>query len=698
MQIFDTRHFRKRLVAYVVLSLLLICITIGGLTVAAQYSILKENWKANLLEQVNNKQLIVKSYLRKTISLSQQLASRSFIRDQLQHYKNGELSLVALRQSSESFLSDGLAFIPEAIGITRLSDDGQIVAQLGVAVPESLLSHPLKASQNRPFITPVTIERQLRLMIKTPIYSGNDWLGTDIILFAPPMTDQVFSGTPTDAQGATFLWSRDPDVRLLISPTMTPQELVQQVESCTPLKQWIRSVSSHSGLFEYGTDVSQHPRIAAFARMDNIDWVLTTLVDQDSFYSTLWVKLFPVAAIALGLTLLGGLGMFVMVRPMTRQVMVHADELERINHSLQQEIEERQHAEQDLIANEHEWSITFESINDAIIILDSEGHIRKQNQAARRISNSYGSALKNSPQRKNLVPVSGYPSPLLEQALAEQQPAQTIYHDEVTNSFFRITITPLLNKNELLGAVQLVHDITEQTRIEKIKSETVAAVSHEIRTPLTAIMGFVEFMQTNETTAEERQNYFATIQKEMTRLQELMNDFLDLQRLQSSLLPYHFEPVDLEEVLQDTVNLFKMASSRHQLIFDSTGSIPQIVGDGKRLQQVFKNILSNAVKYSPEGGTVTAAIRTSQDNVFIWFRDEGMGIPPHDQEKIFNRFYRVDDSDRRIPGGLGLGLTLVQEIVRAHQGRVWVESTLGKGSTFFVELPINNRLVSLTKG
>jgi signal transduction histidine kinase len=104
------------------------------------------------------------------------------------------------------------------------------------------------------------------------------------------------------------------------------------------------------------------------------------------------------------------------------------------------------------------------------------------------------------------------------------------------------------------------------------------------------------------------------------------------------------------------------------------------------------------VKYSPEGGTVTAAIRTSQDNVFIWFRDEGMGIPPHDQEKIFNRFYRVDDSDRRIPGGLGLGLTLVQEIVRAHQGRVWVESTLGKGSTFFVELPINNRLVSLTKG
>lgn len=697
MQIFDTSHFRKRLIAYVVLSLLVICITIGSLTVASQYSILKENWKANLLEQVENKQLIVKSYLLKTISLAQQMASRSFIRDLLEQYKDGHLPLTTLRTSTEKFLGDGLMFIPEAVGITRLCSDGEIAAQLGLQIPGTLLNHPMTATPEKPYLKPIELYGQDLLVVKTPILKDHHWLGTDIILFAPPLTDQVFSGELKRTQGATFLWQRLPAVEMLLSPDNFDPTDLAQIRSCPQLKKWIQAASSSNGLFEYNTDDNHQPRIVAYAPMTEMDWVLTTLVNQDSFYNTLWIKLAPVIAIAIGLTLLGGLGMYIMLRPMTRQVMIHSGELERINHSLHQEIEERQQAEQDLIANEHEWAITFESITDAITILDPQGNIRKQNLAARRIHNSYGSALKNSPQRKNLVPVSGYPSPLLEQALTEQGAVQQVYHDEVTNSFFRITITPLTHEGELLGAVQLVHDITEQTRIEKLKSETVAAVSHEIRTPLTAIMGFVEFMQNNETTAEERLSYFQTIQKEMERLQELMNDFLDLQRLQSALVPYHFSPINLEEILQDTINLFRMVSESHQLVFNTPGNLPEVTGDGKRLQQVFKNILSNAVKYSPDGGTITTSLRCSENHIFIWIKDEGIGIPPQDQEKIFNRFYRVDDSDRRIPGGLGLGLTLVQEIVRAHNGRVWVESALGKGSTFFVELPINCRQSAVTE-
>ncbi|WP_321532863.1 ATP-binding protein [uncultured Desulfuromonas sp.] len=697
MQTFDTSHFRKRLIAYVVLSLLLICITIGSLTVASQYSILKENWKANLLEQVENKQLIVKSYLIKTISLAQQMASRSFIRDLLKEYKEGTLPLDELRNNTENFLADGLLFIPEAVGITRLCSDGQVAAQLGVKIPQRLRTHPMSASPEKPYLKPVEINGQILLVVKTPIVKNQNWLGTDILLFAPPLTDQVFSGTLARTQGATFLWQRRPSVELLMSPANFDRNELEKIRTCPQLTQWIQSITSSSGLFEDNSDDTYQPRIVTYAPMPEMGWVLTTLVNQNSFYHTLWVKLTPVIAIAIGLTLLGGLGMYVMLRPMTRQVMVHSDELEQINLSLHQEIEERQQAEQDLIANEHEWSITFESITDAITIFDPQGHIRKQNLAARRITNSYGSALKNSLQRKNLVPVAGEPSPLLELALTEKSAIHHVYHDEVTNSFFRITITPLIHAGEMLGAVQLVHDITEQTRSEKLKSETVAAVSHEIRTPLTAIMGFVEFMQNNETTAAERHSYFLTIQKEMERLQELMNDFLDLQRLQSALVAYHFAPVNLEELLQDTVNLFRMVSEHHQLVFNSPGNIPQITGDEKRLKQVVKNILSNAVKYSPDGGTVTTSLRVSQDHVFIWIKDEGIGIPPQDQEKIFNRFYRVDDSDRRIPGGLGLGLTLVNEIVNAHHGRIWVESALGKGSTFFVELPINGQQTAVAE-
>ncbi|MCD6526301.1 MAG: PAS domain S-box protein [Desulfuromonas sp.] len=682
MQTFDTTHFRNRLTTYVVLSLLLICAIISGLTIASQYSILKENSKANLLLQVESKRLILNSYLLQILGLTRQLGNHRYIRNQLDAYNLGKITLEQLRQNTEPHLQEEIDLIPEVISINRFSVDGHLTLTIGRALPERY--RPLSPSGPAPRLMPVFIDGKLLLKINAPIVDNGRLLGTDIILFSPPDISQIFTGDPKQSQGATFLWDRSQTPRLLISPPNLAQADRIQIENCQPLKRVLASLTANSGMVEYN---NIRPRTIAHAQLTEGNWILTTIVDQDTFYATMHQQLRPILVIALGLTLLGGGGMFIMLRPMTRQVLIHSDELAQVNQTLQQEISERQQAEAELIATEHEWANTFESIADAITILDSGGNIRKQNLAARRISSSYGSALKEKPQRKNLVPVSGYPSPLLEQALMEQQQVQQIYPDEGTNSYFRIILTPLYDNGQLLGAVQLVQDITEPTRIEKMKSETIAAVSHEIRTPLTAIMGFVDFMQNHDTTQQERKSYFATIQREMTRLHELMNDFLDLQRLQSAMIPYHFETLDIGMIVQEAVNLFKMASPEHQLIYQASGSIPAILGDNKRLLQVLKNILSNAMKYSPDGGTITVTLRGSRDRVFIWIKDEGIGIPPQDQEKIFNRFYRVNDSDGRIPGGLGLGLTLVQEIVNAHHGRIWVESSLGKGSTFFIELP-----------
>jgi hypothetical protein len=150
---------------------------------------------------------------------------------------------------------------------------------------------------------------------------------------------------------------------------------------------------------------------------------------------------------------------------------------------------------------------------------------------------------------------------------------------------------------------------------------------------------------------------------------------------------YTFAEADVADLVRESAGLYEMALQKHTLEMQVPEHLPPIKIDAGRMVRVFSNLISNAIKYSPAGGKITIGARSTKKSIFVWVQDEGIGIPPQSQTKIFNRFYRVNDGDRRIAGGLGLGLALVKEIVEAHNGRVWVESKEGKGSTFFVELP-----------
>jgi signal transduction histidine kinase len=140
-------------------------------------------------------------------------------------------------------------------------------------------------------------------------------------------------------------------------------------------------------------------------------------------------------------------------------------------------------------------------------------------------------------------------------------------------------------------------------------------------------------------------------------------------------------------LLKEAATLFGANPDKHLFEVAPASDLPQVMGNAGQLHQVLINLISNAIKYSPEGTTITLGARSEGENVVIWVGDEGIGIPAELREKIFDRFYRIDNTDRRMIGGAGLGLALVREIVTAHHGRVWVESALGKGSTFYVELP-----------
>ena len=234
--------------------------------------------------------------------------------------------------------------------------------------------------------------------------------------------------------------------------------------------------------------------------------------------------------------------------------------------------------------------------------------------------------------------------------------------------------------------MEIAFDISERKEMERIKDELISAVSHEMRTPLTAMLGYTEFMLDNDITAAEQKEYLRTVYKETERLNELIGNFLDLQRLKMRPEPFDVRHLSVETLLKEVSTLFGATPQKHRLAVDCPADLPRILGNEGQLHQVLVNLVSNAIKYSPQGSSIMLGAGREGEDVVMWVRDEGMGIPAELREKIFEKFYRIDNTDRRMVGGTGLGLALVREIVAAHGGRVWVESTIGEGSTFFVQL------------
>ena len=241
---------------------------------------------------------------------------------------------------------------------------------------------------------------------------------------------------------------------------------------------------------------------------------------------------------------------------------------------------------------------------------------------------------------------------------------------------------------DIFAGMVMMQDITQRKAVERLKDEFISTVSHELRTPLTSLRGFAELMLEREFPPDKRQRFLSIIHGETVRLTNLINDFLDLQRMESGRQIYHLDHVDVPELLREGIALFQEAEGKHTLQLEAAESLPLVAADKDRLRQVLSNLLSNAIKFSPDGGTVTVGARQESGQVAVWVADQGVGIPPEALPRLFSKFFRVDSSQTRHIGGTGLGLALVKEIVEAHQGRVWAESEPDRGSTFWFTLPL----------
>jgi two-component system phosphate regulon sensor histidine kinase PhoR len=243
-----------------------------------------------------------------------------------------------------------------------------------------------------------------------------------------------------------------------------------------------------------------------------------------------------------------------------------------------------------------------------------------------------------------------------------------------------------------LGTVTVIHDITALKKMDKIKSDFVSMVAHEIKSPMNSVLALVKVIQdrlAGEVT-EKQQEILGRVSEKIKGLSDLAADLLDLSRIESGLITLEKEKLQIASLLSEQVTFHQtraQAKSIH-LSLEPVSELPPILANKRAIEEVFANLLTNAIKYTPEGGTVGVSALAEKDYVRVAVKDTGFGIAAEDLNRVFDRFYRVKDDNTRMISGTGLGLAIVKSIVEAHNGRIEVESEPGHGSTFHVFLPV----------
>jgi PAS domain S-box-containing protein len=257
--------------------------------------------------------------------------------------------------------------------------------------------------------------------------------------------------------------------------------------------------------------------------------------------------------------------------------------------------------------------------------------------------------------------------------------------------------TSLLRTSEgaAIGFIGVAKDITEYKQIEEQrmeleqrKDEFISMASHELKTPITSLKGYTQLLK-RKLEKQGLPESVATLSKmetQLTRLTNLISDLLDVSKIQAGKLDYAQESINIDALVHDIAEMLQQISTTHTITIHGT-SHTKVIGDSDRLRQVFTNLISNAIKYSPKANQVDIYLSASQNTVTVSVRDYGIGIPGEHQQKIFDRFYRVSGVHDKTFPGLGMGLYISSEIIKRHDGRLWVESEENKGSTFSISLP-----------
>jgi len=325
------------------------------------------------------------------------------------------------------------------------------------------------------------------------------------------------------------------------------------------------------------------------------------------------------------------------------------------------------------------YEFIFANIQDGVLILDDDNRILLMNKAMRTAFDIFGEELGG----KVIADVISHPDMDSLLNRVEEQPLK--YHEINFDDgrVYNAQYTPLGK----FGSVITMQDISYLKQLNHMKNEFINTVSHDLRSPLTSVLGYTELLQRGGSLSEQQAEFLNRIRIGINSITTLVNELLDLTRLEAGF-DVRREIVNLENILRfalDTIDSqLKLRNITVQT--DISKSIPALRGNPIRLRQLLDNLIGNATKYSSDNSTIRISLQAEDDQIILSVSDEGTGIPKQEQARIFEKFYRASNVSSNIEGS-GLGLAIVKSIVEAHQGRIWVESETGKGSSFFVVLP-----------
>lgn len=412
--------------------------------------------------------------------------------------------------------------------------------------------------------------------------------------------------------------------------------------------------------------------------------VLRLSREQSSLGAMLLNMAWPIAATVAGLLLLAA-GLSVrLARQITQPInAISPDdpqdvypELQPLTQRLRQQRETIRNQMDELSRRMREFSAMTENMSEGFLLIDLRGHVLTENHSASMLLPTDADNIAKCSQRELCQAA--------QQALTGQRCERLLQQGERTLS---VIASPVLESGQVTGAVVLTLDVTEREQREKLRREFSANVSHELKTPLTSISGFAELMSQGLVPPDKVREFSLDIQKECTRLTNLVEDIIDLSRLEEGGGDMTWEDIDLYTLCDDVLQSLEPVAKRQTVTLRLAGESLQVRGVYQVLREMIYNLCDNAIKYNRSGGSVTVTVARRAGRASVAVADTGIGIPYEDQSRVFERFYRVDKSHSRAIGGTGLGLSIVKHAAALHGAEIKLQSQPEDGTAITVLFP-----------
>lgn len=406
--------------------------------------------------------------------------------------------------------------------------------------------------------------------------------------------------------------------------------------------------------------------------------------EQSSLGAMLLNMAWPIAATVAGLLLLAA-GLSVrLARQITQPInAISPDdpqdvypELQPLTQRLRQQRETIRNQMDELSRRMREFSAMTENMSEGFLLIDLRGHVLTENHSASMLLPTDADNIAKCSQRELCQAA--------QQALTGQRCERLLQQGERTLS---VIASPVLESGQVTGAVVLTLDVTEREQREKLRREFSANVSHELKTPLTSISGFAELMSQGLVPTDKVREFSLDIQKECTRLTNLVEDIIDLSRLEEGGGDMTWEDIDLYTLCDDVLQSLEPVAKRQTVTLRLAGESLRVRGVYQVLREMIYNLCDNAIKYNRSGGSVTVTVARRAGRASVAVADTGIGIPYEDQSRVFERFYRVDKSHSRAIGGTGLGLSIVKHAAALHGAEIKLQSQPEDGTVITVLFP-----------